>query len=720
MMESALNTTETTQDCYGSESIRIAKINATLGGKRLSASPIARCIAPMLVALDWFGAPRTLLTTLPEESVVIDTEDVGRLLAEQGFTTHTLSWRRCAGGVDVLAVGSMVLSEPQVHVYLGQLDGVDWWHDGEKLSSDFIASASDLVLLVNRRADHQPLDAAQVGWLKKLFFDARKEIGGILLVSLVANLLALLISLFSMFVYNSVIPSGAISSLWSMSLGVVIAVLGAWWLRNARARLLVNLTGWAGSRISDIAFRKTFGLPVEVSARAGVENNLIRLRSIEGVRQWFGGGGGAVSADYPFVVIFLVVISLLGGWIVLVPLCSLLLFAALAVPFAHFVEARSNRVGRVSRIVGEFTSVLTRRLRGIRGVRGSALWRKRLLDLVADSVEANRDYALATGMTQSISQALGMLTVLATMGFGILLVLNQTMSTGGLIATMMLIWRVTTPAQQMFANQVRVRQLVDSTRQFERLLLSVGESQQPQMTSPVAELSASITADRIYYRYSADQEPALSGISFEVKPGQLVAVVGPNGAGKSTLMSILAGVRQSQNGRLLIGGRNIRQFDPSDYREWVGYFPQSVHIVPFSSREVLSLRRPVTTEEEMYTALSMVAGDNWWQLLGCSSRAQALDNVIPPWGEERDVVRARFIVRLAATIVGTPPLILLDDPLSDGDPALDVHFLHLLETLRGRSTIILATHRPDLIQRADQIAVLNEGGLVHFGPVVQP
>jgi ABC-type multidrug transport system fused ATPase/permease subunit len=135
---------------------------------------------------------------------------------------------------------------------------------------------------------------------------------------------------------------------------------------------------------------------------------------------------------------------------------------------------------------------------------------------------------------------------------------------------------------------------------------------------------------------------------------------------------------------------------------------------------MLKLRRPITTDSEMHAALSMVAGNDWWQMIGAQSPDSALDQMIDPWREDRDAVRTRFIIRLAAAIIGTPPIILLDDPLGDRDPALDGHFLRLLETLRGKSTIILATHRPDLIQRADQVAVLNDGGLVHFGPVAQP
>jgi ATP-binding cassette subfamily C protein LapB len=134
----------------------------------------------------------------------------------------------------------------------------------------------------------------------------------VLLISLVANLLTLAVSLFTMFVYNTIIPSGAMLTLMAVTLAAVIAVLGGWGLRMARAQILATMTAWAGAKISNLAYRKALGLPLEVSARVGVDSNLSRLRSIESVRQWFGGGGGAVSADYPFAVIFLLVIALLG------------------------------------------------------------------------------------------------------------------------------------------------------------------------------------------------------------------------------------------------------------------------------------------------------------------------------------------------------------------------------------------------------------------------
>ena len=719
-----MNTTAMAQPSasYVDEFARIGAIEAALGQQRLSTSPLARCIGPLMVALDWFGAPRSLLSSLPGEEQPIGLADLQEMLADHGFRSHVRPWRQWLqqGGLDVLPAGSVVLAGGKALIYLGRIDGSDCWHDGSALSQGPAPADAKDVLLIQRNPDHRPLDAPQVGWFGRLMFTARREIGGVLFVSLIANLLALVISLFTMFVYNTIIPSGAVGSLWAMTVGALIAIVGAWGLRLARIRVVSRMTGWAGAKISDTAMRKTLGLPAEVSSRLGVENNLIRMRSIEGVRQWFGGGGGTVNADYPFVIIFLIVIALLGGWIVVVPMVGLLLYALLAWPLASAVQARSSEVGRVSRKLGEMTAVVTKRLRALRGVRGSALWNRHLSELVAQSVAANRDYALVNGLTQTVGQALSMLTVLATMGVGIALVLAGDMSTGGLIATMMLIWRITTPAQQMFASQVRIRNLMDAGRQLDRLLASAGEVSNPQIVSPVASLFPAIEADRLYFRYSADREPALSGVSFKVEPGQILAVVGPNGAGKTTLLEILAGLRLPQNGRVKLDGRDIRQFDPADYRSWHGYLPQQIPGLPVNLRQALTLRHQTSSDAEMASALARVAGDEWWRYFGKDSLEEGLGITITPWREDRDAVRGRYIVRMAATIMGNPPLILLDDPLGDRDPALDAHFLRLLDSLRGRSTVIMTTHRPDLIQRSDLIAVLDDGNLAHFGPVATP
>jgi len=697
---------------YASEAARLADLRGVLGEQRL-AHPLARCISPLLVALDWFGAPQSILQSLPADGQPITVPDLQELLRELGYQTRLSPWQ--PGQTPRQA--SVLLRPDAVFVYLGCYEGKDCWHDGEQVTFAVQLQAGDMLLSVRKAVEHKPTDAAHPGWLNKLVVTARREISGVLLISLVANLLTLAVSLFTMFVYNTIIPSGAMLTLLAVTLGALIAVLGGWGLRMARARILARMTAWAGAKIGNLAYRKTLGLPLELSSRVGVDSNMSRLRSIESVRQWFGGAGGAVSADYPFAFIFLLVIALLGGWIVLVPLSSLLLFALLAKPMALYVEGRANRVGVVSRQLNDISLTLTLHLRSLNGVAGSVLWYRRIAEMVADGAEANRDYAMATGLAQTLAQALSSLTVLATMGVGVSLVLQQSMSTGGLIASMMLIWRITTPAQQMFSNQVRLRQLADATRQLDRLLQTVGEMANPQSVAPISDLQHDIVIDRLYYRYNAEREAALNGVSFAIPVGQIVAVVGPNGAGKSTLLEIIAGIRLPHSGRVLVGGRDIRQFDLGDYRAWTGYVPQQVHGLPITVREALTLRFPVATDAMLYQALTRVAGPDWWRLLGGESAQQALSLVIDPWGENPDDVRNRMIVRLASATLEVPAIIVLDDPIGDRDPQLDGYLRGMLESLRGRSTIIMATHRPDLIRLADQVAILNEGALLHFGPV---
>ncbi len=697
---------------YASEAARLADLRGVLGEQRL-AHPLARCISPLLVALDWFGAPQSILQSLPADGQPITVPDLQELLRELGYQTRLSPWQ--PGQTPRQA--SVLLRPGAVFVYLGCYEGKECWHDGEQVTFAVQLQAGDMLLSVRKAVEYKPTDAAHPGWLSKLVVTARREISGVLLISLVANLLTLAVSLFTMFVYNTIIPSGAMLTLLAVTLGALIAVLGGWGLRMARARILARMTAWAGAKIGNLAYRKTLGLPLELSSRVGVDSNMSRLRSIESVRQWFGGAGGAVSADYPFAFIFLVVIALLGGWIVLVPLSSLLLFALLAKPMALYVEGRANRVGVVSRQLNDISLTLTLHLRSLNGVAGSVLWYRRIAEMVADGAEANRDYAMATGLAQTLAQALSSLTVLATMGVGVSLVLQQSMSTGGLIASMMLIWRITTPAQQMFSNQVRLRQLTDATRQLDRLLQTVGEMANPQSVAPISDLQHDIVIDRLYYRYNAEREAALNGVSFAIPVGQIVAVVGPNGAGKSTLLEIIAGIRLPHSGRVLVGGRDIRQFDLGDYRAWTGYVPQQVHGLPITVREALTLRFPVATDAMLYQALSRVAGPDWWRLLGGESAQQALSLVIDAWGENPDDVRNRMIVRLASATLEVPAIIVLDDPIGDRDPQLDGYLRCMLESLRGRSTIIMATHRPDLIRLADQVAILNEGALLHFGPV---
>lgn len=696
-----------------SEASRLQGINAVIGEEVLTRSPLARCLAPILIALDWFGAPRSLAVDLPEQGVFTVT-DLKTVLKNQGFSCLTHDARR---DVDELPVGSVLISEDSCHVFLGLIEGAQYWHDGEQVLNDWSPSGKETVLTVHRDAEFVPLAAPQIGWLGKLYTLAQKEVAGVIGLSLVINILALAVSLFTMAVYNHVIPTGATANLWVLSFAALIAIVGGWALRLGRARVVSNLGAWVGAHVGEFAMKKALSLSPEITGRSGLNNNLAKVRTLSGLRSFISGPNAVAMIDYPFVVIFLIVIAILGGWIVLVPVLGLAGFAIASKVFAHLLNSKNVDAGRANTRLQEEIVAASSRIRALQGISGHEAWLKRLAELARQAAIANKASASVSALMQSVSHALGLFTVLTTMAVGVSLVLSGVMNAGGLIATMMLIWRITSPAQRYLMSSGSVRQVKASARQLEQLLHTAGEISNPQVFSPMEYLRPSISADRIFYRYQTGSEPALNGITFDVEENELVAIVGPNGSGKTTLLNCFAGLMGPQNGRVLVGGRDIRQFDPSDYRGWIGFQFQTTELMPLSVREFLQLGHYKSSDSEIGAVLTSLCGPEWWKLFGQSSADDALALALTPSREDPSSIRIKAILGLAHALLEHPKILLLDDPFNEQDPMLESYFLNCLKKLRGKTTIVLATHRADLIENADKVAILDSGNLVYFGAV---
>lgn len=699
-----------------SEEQRMQRIASVIGVRRMKSSAVARCLPALLIALDWPGAPRTLLATLPAADTAMQASDLQGILNDIGFLVHKTRMED-ASNLGTLPVGTLAIGQDSCRIFLGRQQDQYWWHDGQNVTDAWQPAAGQDLWVVRKDFSYTPPGAPQPQWFSSLLSRAQGALVRVGAVSLAINLLAIITSLFTMTVYNQVIPSGAVTTLWSLGFAVTIAAIGGWFLREGRGKALAELGAWAGSEIGRAGFRKTLGLSLDQTARIGISNNLNRIRSLESSRQFLGGMAGVSLLDYPFVVIFLIVIAFLGGWIVLVPIAGLCLFYLASALMQPHIQRASEQSGRASNRMQEEYAMALQHLRSLRGVGENQYFFRRLRDLVVQTAEANRQFALTNALVQSMGQVLSSLTVLGTMGVGVLLVLKGGMTTGGLIAAMMLIWRITSPAQQLFSTSANFRQLRSSVNQLNALMASAGELINPQMVSTVESLKPRITADRLYYRYSADQEPALNGVSFELPEGSRLVVAGPNGAGKSTLLQCLAGLHLLQSGRVLVDGRDIRQFDPSDYRAWLGYMSHSPQMLPMTIPQLLQLSHPGVTGSEICLALVSVAGERWWQLLGCKSAGSALTMRLELWRDDAASVRNRYIIAMAEVLLDNPRLIILDDPLRDYDPLLDPFLQKMLDTLHGKTTVVIATHRADLIRNADLIAILDRGNLIHFGPV---
>jgi ABC-type bacteriocin/lantibiotic exporter with double-glycine peptidase domain len=704
-----------------SEAVWLERLEDAVGADRRAMSPVAAVLPEMLVALGWLGTARSLAALLPPADTPMTLDHLELILPLLGFRTHRMVATGRPSDTSRLPTGSLARTRTgDFGIYLGQPEREDLWLVQDTYCS-LPLSKGDTILAIEQDVNFHAINEARPNWFRSLFERMRSQIFRLFAVSFVINMAALSVSLYTMAVYSIVIPSGAMSTIWSLALLAVVVVTGGWMLSVGRQFQSASMGAWAGTRIGTATMGKMLALPVETTTKLGALNNLIRMRGFENARNFLSGAGGLNLIDYPFIAIFLVVIALMGGWLVFVPIVALIAYAAFALPTADYVGSKATAAGIASSRLEENAVSAFQGINAFYRAGADSRWLSNFAKLARESASRNRDYAIAVARAQAIGQVLSSITVLMTLCVGVVLVLGGVMHAGGLVAAMMLIWRITTPAQQAFGSLVRLRQVQSSIRQVDQLMATPAESKGSEFSSPVGLANVTLTAERIYYRPDADYDAALNGVSFSARPGERVAIVGPSAGGKSVLLECLAGLRRPQSGRVLMGGRDIRQFDTTEYRAWIGYVPQVVPALPLTVRDYLRLRRPTLSDPEAFAALERVIGADWRELSAFGRSAdKVLDRELNPFSEDIAELQFRHLIAFVAATLNRPAILLLDGDGIAGTPEWEPRILRYLDSIRGTTTVIWAPHSTAHIQACQQIVVLERGNVLRAGPTAQP
>ena len=286
------------------------------------------------------------------------------------------------------------------------------------------------------------------------------------------------------------------------------------------------------------------------------------------------------------------------------------------------------------------------------------------------------------------------------------------LSTGGLIACMMLVWRLIAPVQNAFMAGTRVGQLFASARQID-LLMGTEPEALPGLGDGVRPpIRGAIAVNRLVFRYGRETDPILAGVNFAVKPGEIVAIIGRNGSGKSTLLKLLAGLYDAQGGNIRLDGRDLRQFEPAHLRRAISYVPQTPDFQQGTLRDNLLMAEPEAGEDDLAEALALADAT-----AAVAALPEGLDTFYDvrlaglPAGLLSRLTLARMHLRKA-------PLVLLDEPATGLDFMGEFAFIGGLERLRARdAAVLIVTHSRQHLGVVDKILMLEEGAVRFFGPV---
>ncbi|WP_425039633.1 ATP-binding cassette domain-containing protein [Primorskyibacter sp. S187A] len=531
----------------------------------------------------------------------------------------------------------------------------------------------------------------------------------IVLGSMVANLLAVAVALFSLQVYDRVIPHQSTATLWVLAIGAGLALLLEAGLRIARARLIDGAGRQIEMKVQGLLMDRLIGMRVDTAGRSPSQL-FTAMREFGSVREFFTASAVGAMADIPFLFIFLLIVASIGGPVVWVLIAGGLLMVLpsflLQRRMIRLTQEMQGASTKVSRLLQESVS----ELETIKTQRGEDRIRRMWSDLTAlQTLKSSDQRKLASALTfwsQGVQQATYVGAVIA----GTFLVFAGQLTVGSIIAIGILTGRTLAPLTQLantLARWSNVKAALDA-------LDGVADAPQDEVDGRSylrrETIDGAFELHEITFGYDDEGRPVLDIPGLAIRPGQRLAVLGPNGTGKSTFLKVLAGLCAPRTGRILLDGTDMGQIAPKDIRRLVGYLGQDVRLFAGTLRDNLNLTMLEQDDTRLMQALDFAG-------LGpfVRNHPQGLDLEIADGGVGLSNGQ-RQSIGWARLWLQDPVVCLLDEPTAALDTTLEKTLISRLDTwLEGR-TAVIATHRMPIVQIATRTLVLQNGRLAVDGP----
>jgi ATP-binding cassette subfamily C protein LapB len=548
-----------------------------------------------------------------------------------------------------------------------------------------------------------------VHWFWGEFTRYKRQLVEVAAGSLVANLLAVAVSLFSMQVYDRVIPYQSEPTLWVLALGALLAIVMEAALKLARSGLM-DVTGKRIElSVQARLMEKLLGMKHGPGQRSP-SGLFAAMREFSSVREFFTATTIGTLADLPFIVIFLALVASIGGnlvWILvaggILMVLPGFLFQKKMVALTAATQGASTRAARLLyEAIFEAETVTTQRGED----RVKRIWQELSTLSAAKSSDQRHLTAWLGYWAQGVQQATYILAVVA----GAYLVFAGDFTVGTIIAIGILTGRTLGPLAALSSTLSKWTNVKAALDGLEAIAQSKQAEDAGRRYLRREKLVGAFDLRNVEFRYDPQSAATIEINALSIPAGQHIAVLGANGSGKSTLLRVLAGLYDPSAGRVLIDGVDLGQVHPRDLRRGIGYLGQDVRLFAGSLRDNLNMTQLERDDERLFQALDFAG-------LGPFVRAhpRGLDLEIKEMGEGLSVGQ-RQSIGWARLWLQNPTVAILDEPTAALDQTLETTLVSRLKTwLEGR-TAIIATHRVPILQLTHRVVILQNGHLAVDGP----
>lgn len=546
---------------------------------------------------------------------------------------------------------------------------------------------------------------------KKWFWDAvrrNKDIYfKIVLASIFINLFVIATPLFTMNVYDRVLPNNAIDTLWALAIGILFVMVFDLILKLIRAYYLGKASKRADVVMSNTIFDQLLNLRLEERpASTGMFVN--RLQSFEAVRDFFATATVTTLVDIPFIFIFITIIFYIGGplgWVTVASVLISLIFSwFIKKPIKKTVESSSKEDQIKHTTLNETVAGLDI-IKSVRGQnRMKSHWDKSINQTVFHNEKSQLFSQVATFFTSFISHFSNIAIVIG----GVYLASMGEMTMGGIIASMILNGRVIAPISQVVGMIIRFDRASLALKNIDEIMnMQVERENKAYLSRP--NLNGDIEFKDVVFSYKTQNFNALKSINLKIKQGEKVAILGKIGSGKSTLIKLLQNLYVPTSGSVLVDQTDVRQIDPVDLRRAIGVVPQEPFLFMGSIKDNITIGEPFATDEEILRA-SMIAGVHDF----LSKHESGYDLVVGERGEGLSGGEIQSVA-LARALISNPNIMILDEPTNSMDRQTEKAFINKMAKIIEDKTLILITHKVSILSLVDRVIVLDDGQIVADG-----
>ncbi|ESZ08060.1 ABC transporter ATPase [Mesorhizobium sp. L2C089B000] len=664
-----------------------------------------------------------LFAGVPLSDTRIDIDAIRHLAERIGLEITEFSHRDCLRGridlpailfrVSQLPVALLAQTEDGGFTTAPQEDGRTTISKSEFSGSYISGGVSFSITYANAVEAMSVGSAAKIErrhWLTGTMGPFWRTYSKVILSAVFINLLALASPIFTMNVYDRILPNKAISTLWVLSIGIGAVILFDLLLKTARASLIDYAGRKADLRISYMLFEKV--LNSSLSARPGSTGEYAnRVTQYEFVREFFTSNTISVFIDTAFVFVFLLVIYAIGGWLVVIPaiafVASVIVGLITQRRIGKRVAASMNEASQRQALLVESISTLET----IKSLRAEAYLLRKWAEHSKNASNTSEKIKQLSAAAGNITQAIQQIVTVALIVAGAYAFSEGHVSTGAIIGTVMLAGRAVAPLGQIAITLSRLRQAMLSLRMVNSIM-----AQPEDRPDTVGFVNRPIRNGAMAFRnvgfvYPGSENEVLTGLNFSVKPGERIGIIGRIGSGKTTMGRLIGRLFLPTSGELLLDGIDIRQYHPSEVRAAVGIVAQANDLFSGTIKENLLMACPEATDEQIVEAAKAAGVDDF-----VSRHPRGYDMNVGERGTNLSGGQ-RQTMAIARLLLTKPKIVFLDEPSGSMDLASERQLIKQLKVAFDRNTtLIVSTHRFSMLELADRLIVIEQGKIVADGP----